>query len=133
MHRAGRVKQRALGRSTRRGFVAMADLYLKAFRHWFDSNEAFLAQNGVRVSLLRECKDQTNSIAHAEVETEHSLGDVSLWEYEEGYALTDTDFVEIATEEFHPEHHELHSPQELSLLLSKFVLQMVEATRPLSP
>ena len=110
----------------------MADFYLEAFRHWFDNNEIFLAQNGVRVTVLKEFQDGRGSIAHAETENEASLGDVTLWEHE-GFALVDTDFVEIATEKFHPEHHELHNPQEVDTLLRTFVVQMVEAIKPQSP
>ena len=47
----------------------MADLYLKAFRDWFDRNADFLTQNSFRVSILKEFQDATNSIAYAEVET----------------------------------------------------------------
>ena len=102
-------------------------MYLKAFRQWFDSNEAFLSQNGIRVPVLREFLDSGNSITHAEIETDLYLGEVSLWEYEDGHALVDTDFVNIETGEFHPEHYELYSSQELDALLSRFIKQVAEA------
>ena len=102
-------------------------MYLLAFRHWFDSNKAFLSLNGVRLPVLRQVLDSGNSIVHAEIETDPYLGEVSLWEYEDGHALVDTDFVNIETGEFHPEHYELYNSQELDALLSRFIKQVAEA------
>lgn len=110
----------------------MADLYLKAFRDWFDSNSIFLTEHSVKIPVLRQFHDTENSIAHAELETERYLGEVTLWEYE-GYALADTDFVEIAAEVFHPKHYELHSVEEIHSLLNNLIMQMIASSKPMTP
>ncbi|MBV9848339.1 MAG: hypothetical protein JO250_01500 [Armatimonadetes bacterium] len=113
-------------------FDAMADNYLRAFRQWFDESGTILSQSNVRVTALRQFQDDRDSIAHAELETAACLGDVSLWEYEDGCALIDTDFVCLADEQFHPVHHELRSPQELGPVLEGLIARMSASPKPQS-